>query len=633
MCGIGGAFDLGRKKIPSLKKRLGVINDLQIHRGPDGSGTWTNHKDSAGFAHRRLSIIDLESGSQPMHDDCGNSITYNGEVYNYIELKNDLKDYKFKTESDTEVILTAYSKWGEDCVHRFDGMFAFAIWDKKSESLFCARDPFGIKPFYYTIVGGVFYFSSEIKALLPFVNNIETDANSLQEYLTFQFTLGEKTLFSGIKQLMPGHRLVIKGGVVNIDKYWEVFYDIDYSHTESFFVEKLDHLLNKSSLLHMRSDTPVGSYLSGGIDSGIVASMASNISNHKIMSFCGRFPIGNKYDESSYARSIADKNNLDLRIVDIDHNDFINNINKVIYHLDSPVAGPGSFSQFMVSKFASNHRKTVLGGQGGDEIFGGYTRYLIAYFEQCIKAAIDGSLDSGNFIVTYKSIIPNLKSLRAYKPLIKQFWSDGLFDDMDKRYYSLVNRSSSLEDQIDWKVFGGSTYETFRDIFYGDNVGHKSYFDLMTHFDFKTLLPALLQVEDRVSMAHGLESRVPLLDKDLVRFVATIPSNIKFKNGALKGLLVNSSKKYLPREVVSRKDKMGFPTPFNIWSSDELSELISDTFSSKKAQERPYLKNGSVLNERDASSGEFGRGLWGLLSLEIWQQEFHDNHNKFKGLI
>ena len=570
-----------------------------------------------------------------MYDSYKNSITYNGEIYNYIELRNNLNDYPFKTQSDTETILASYEKWGQDCINYFDGMFAFAIWDEKKKTLFCARDPFGIKPFYYTLVDNVFYFSSEIKALLPFIRDIKTDMDSLQEYLTFQFTLGEKTLFSGIRQLMPGHKLEIKDGVINIEKYWEVFYDIDWGHTESYFIEKLEHLLNKSSALHMRSDTPVGSYLSGGIDSGIIASMASKFSDYQIMSFCGRFPIGDKYDESMYAKSIANKNNLDLKIIDIDHNDFINNINKVIYHLDSPVAGPGSFSQFMVSKFAAKHRKTVLGGQGGDEIFGGYARYLIAYFEQCIKAAIDGNLDSGNFVVTYKSIIPNLEALRSYKPLIKSFWSNGLFESMDKRYYSLINRSDTLADQINWKEFNGSTFDSFVNIFYGENVGHQSYLDLMTHFDFKTLLPALLQVEDRVSMAHGLESRVPFLNKELVSFAATIPSNIKFKNGSLKSLLVNSSKKYLPKAVVNRRDKMGFPTPFKVWSSNELSELIGDTFSSKNASERPYLKNKSILNTKDVSGKEFefGRGLWGLFCLEIWQQEFHDNHNKFRNLI
>ncbi len=238
----------------------------------------------------------------------------------------------------------------------------------------------------------------------------------------------------------------------------------------------------------------------------------------------------------------------------------------MIYHLDYPVAGPGSFPQFMVSGEVARHIKVVLGGQGGDEIFGGYARYLIAYWEQCIKGAIDGTMNSGNFVVTYESIIPNLQTLRGYKPLIQEFWAEGIFEERDRRYYRLINRANTFGGIINWALFREpSSFDEFREIFWGSNVGKESYFDSMTHFDFKTLLPALLHVEDRMSMAHGVESRVPLLDHRLVELAATIPANIKFQNGELKRLLKVAFGDRLPPLIRERKDKMGFPVPLHAW--------------------------------------------------------------------
>ena len=240
--------------------------------------------------------------------------------------------------------------------------------------------------------------------------------------------------------------------------------------------------------------------------------------------------------------------------------DFLGSIEHVVYHLDYPTAGPGSFPQYMVSEAAARESKVILGGQGGDEIFGGYTRYLIAYFEQCIKAAIDGTTHSGNFVVTYESIIPNLVSLQNYKPLMKEFWSDGLFEDLDARYFRLINRAPHLGGEVDLELLGDySPFETFQEIFNGHNVGHESYFDKMTHFDFKTLLPALLQVEDRVSMAHGLESRVPLLDHELVELAATIPADIKFRDGNMKHVYKQATRSLVPDSDRQPQGQDGLP--------------------------------------------------------------------------
>jgi asparagine synthase (glutamine-hydrolysing) len=377
----------------------------------------------------------------------------------------------------------------------------------------------------------------------------------------------------------------------------------------------------------------VGTYLSGGLDSSIVTSLTSKKSKNKLLAFNGRFPFNEQFNESQYAREVATWCGAELHEIDISVEDFVENMRRIIYHLDYPTAGPGSFPQYMVSKYASQHRKVLLGGQGGDEIFGGYARYLIAYFEQCIKAAIDGTMHSGNFIVTYESIIPNLTALRNYKPLLKEFWREGLFEEMDRRYFHLINRASLIQDEVNWELLRGySPFETFCTIFNGNNVRKESYFDLMTHFDFKTLLPALLQVEDRVSMAHGLESRVPFLDHPLVELSATIPSNIKFKDGTMKQVLKAAMKPLLPETIINRKDKMGFPVPLTQWIKGEAKEFIYDIFSSEAARSRNLINNRKVLNGL-AREPEYGRKIWGMLCLELWQQEFHDKEFAFKQLL
>ncbi len=506
---------------------------------------------------------------------------------------------------------------------------------KVQQTLFCARDRFGIKPFYYTIVDGVLYFASETKALLPFVSDIETDLEAFKEYLSFQFCLGGKTLFKGIRELPPGHVLLAKNGVIDIRRYWEVYYHLDFNHTAKYFEEKIRSLLEESVTFHLRSDVPVGCLSQRRAGFQHRGSPGGGTARAEFTGFTGKFSLGDMYDESRYARAVADHCAFQLHEIDITAADFAEQIQKVIYHLDFPAAGPGSFPQYMVSQLASRHRKVVLGGQGGDEIFGGYARYLIAYFEQCIKAAIDGTMHSGNFIVTYESIIPNLVALRNYKPLLREFWREGLFDDLDRRYFRLINRAPDLGDEINWSALDEySPYETFRSIFLGKNVQKESYFDSMTHFDFKTLLPALLQVEDRVSMAHGVESRVPLLDHALVELAATIPSNIKFKDGTMKHVLKNAAKSLLPESIVNRTDKMGFPVPLQEWLSQKgiVHDFVRDLLSSSKATGRDLVDNRKVIAGLGRES-KYGRKMWGLLCLELWQQTFHDRAPSFKQSI
>ena len=633
MCGICGAIDLTGSPIPDLERRLEVMSSLLAHRGPDDAGFWTHKRGHVGLAHRRLSIIDLEHGHQPMSDEADRWVTYNGEIYNYPELRTEIGVDRFRTTCDTEVVLRAYERWGVDGFNRLRGMFAYALWDETRHELICVRDRFGIKPFYYATVGDILYFASEAKALLPFLGSIETDLNALKDYLAFQFCLAGKTLFKGVEELLPGHFLRIGRGAAQPVRYWEVYYDLDFNHTALHFEEQIESLLHESVRLHLRSDVPVASYLSGGLDSSVVAATANSDGTTPMHAFTGKFSEDERYDESPYARAVADARGLRLHEVDIDVNDFTRHLGDVVYHLDFPVAGPGSFPQFIVSQEASRHGKVILGGQGGDEIFGGYTRYLVAYFEQCIRAAIDGTMRDGNFVVTYESIIPNLVALRNYKPMLQSFWREGLFEDLDARYFRLINRTPDLKGEVALHALGDySPFETFQEIFNGTNVGHEAYFDKMTHFDFKTLLPALLQVEDRVSMAHGLESRVPLLDHRLVELAATIPADIKFKDGNMKHVFKRAVRSLVPPAISERKDKMGFPVPLSEWLRGDAREFATDTLSTTAALNRSLFDNRKVLAGLEGE-GRFGRKIWGLLCLELWQQTFHDQESRYKTLL
>jgi asparagine synthase (glutamine-hydrolysing) len=609
------------------------MSDLIRHRGPDDAGIWTHERGHVGFGHLRLAIIDPSpAGHQPMRDPAGRVITYNGEVYNYPELRKELGG-PFATGTDTEVVMRAHERHGERALDHLRGMFAYGLWDEPRQELFCARDRFGIKPFYYAQVGDILYFASEIKALLPFLPAIRTDLDGLKDYLTFQFCLAGKTLFEGVRELPPGHYLRIDRGSARPVRYWEVYYDLDFDHTAKHFEERIEALLAESVGLHLRSDVPVASYLSGGLDSSSVAALAARASGDRMEAFTGKFSEDARYDESAYARDLADASGIDLHEVDIGVDDFTRDIESVIYHLDHPAAGPGSFPQYVVSRAAAERVKVILGGQGGDEIFGGYTRYLIAYFEQCIKGAIEGTSESGNYVVTYESIIPNLVALKNYKPLLQEFWRDGLFEDLDARYFRLINRAPQLAGEVRTKALGDySPFETFKEIFNGDNVGHEAYFDKMTHFDFKTLLPALLQVEDRVSMAHGLESRVPLLDHRLVELAATIPADIKFADGEMKNVYKRATRSLVPDSIAARKDKMGFPVPLQEWFRGPARDFAHDVFGSKAARERELFDNRLVLDGLESES-RFGRKTWGLLSLELWQRAFHDREHEFKTMI
>ncbi|MBE2241834.1 MAG: asparagine synthase (glutamine-hydrolyzing) [Burkholderiaceae bacterium] len=625
MCGLAAIvrFDAAPVERDALLRMSATL----VHRGPDGDGDVVD--GPVGMAHRRLAIIDLATGQQPMASESA-LIVFNGEIYNYLELRAELiaRGRRFRTASDTEVILQMYEEYGDDCVRRLNGMFAFVLYDRAKRRVLAARDHFGVKPLYLHANANRVLFASEIKALLAHPEvRAEADPAGVCDYLTFQYVQGERTMFAGIATLLPGERLTadIAGGTLERRRYWTPSFRVDTEHSETYFVERLRHLLEDAVRLQLRSDVPVGAYLSGGIDSSLVTALASRQSGNALHAFTGRFDEGPEFDESHYARMVAERCGAQMHLITPTEADFVALMPRLIYHMDEPVAGPGLFPQFMVSRVAAQHVKVVLGGQGGDEIFGGYARYLVAYLEQALKGAIQESTEEGEHIVSFKSILRNLPSLRQYQPMLQAFWREGLFDDMDRRYFRLIDRSGGshqlLSAEMRASCRNDDAFERFRAVF--NDPDTKSYYNKMTHYDMVTNLPALLQVEDRVTMASSLESRVPLLDHRIADLVASMPPRLKFRGGELKHLLKRAIADLLPAPVLDRKDKMGFPVPLHLWARGAARDFFGDVLLSRQCRERGIFEPVEVeklMNAEDA----FGRRLWGLLNLELWYRTFID---------
>ena len=626
MCGIVGVTrsDLGVPSLAALESMATAI----AHRGPDDDGYLV--AEGIGLYHKRLSIIDPECGRQPMAIG-PYTIVYNGEIYNYVELREQLiaRGHRFVTGSDTEVVLRLYVERGSSFVESLNGMFALLIHDRERNRLVGARDRLGIKPLYYRVAREGVQFASEIKALLRYPGmRPELDEQALHDYLTFQFVLGERTLFRGVRKLAPGHICVvdIPSSRMTLERYWEPQFEIDAGRTEAQFTADLRELLEDAVRIQMRSDVPVGSHLSGGLDSSVVTSLATRHHPAGLDAFHGAFAEGPGFDEREYAREVAAHTGVRLHELVPEAGDFIELMPRLVYHLDEPVAGPGVFPQYMVSRLAASHVKVVLGGQGGDEIFGGYARYLVAYLEQALKGAILETNEEAEHIVSLASILPQLPSLRAYLPMLRQFWSEGAFEPMDRRYFRLIDRSAGeselLHDDVAENLDREAMFERFATIFNRSDT--RSYLNKMTHFDLVTSLPALLQVEDRVSMAVSLESRVPLLDHRIVELVCAMPPAMKFRGGELKYVFKRAVKGLVPERVYERKDKMGFPVPLHLWAAGSLREFFSDLLLGATARERGIFNSGRIETLL-TDEGAYGRKLWGAVNLELWHRLFLDS--------
>ncbi len=627
MCGIAGVVSPHKGRIQ--QDELQRMGDTMNHRGPDDEGLYLS--EHVGFIHKRLSIIDLVTGHQPIpNEDNTIWIVYNGEIYNYLELRQELlnKGHRFRTSSDTEVLIHLYEEYGPEFLLKLNGMYAFAIYDQKLDLLMAARDYFGIKPFYYSYNQNEFIFASEIKAIVHIRPELQIPNQlALYDYITFQFCLHDKTFFKGVKKLMPGHYLLLENvstePQLRIHQYWDLEFSLDLEHSEEHFVDQLMMLLQDAVRLQLRSDVPLGSHLSGGIDSSVVTCLAAGLLNSPLKTFSGAFDYGIDYDETSYAHQVSAFAGTEYNEIRPTANDFMDSISDIIYQMDEPAAGPGVFPQYFVSKLAAQKVKVVLGGQGGDEIFCGYTRYLVAYLEQCLKGAIFESNDEGTFVVTMESIIPNLPVLREYVPMLKSFWQSGIFGEMDHRYFHLINRSPDSANFYSGDLLSvGRDYDifaSFQEIF--NRPATNSYINKMTYFDLKTLLPALLHVEDRTSMSFSLESRVPLLDRRIVELVARIPPTIKWGGGRSKHIFKRAVEHLIPEKIMVRKDKKGFPVPLSEWLKGELRDFSHDILLSDAARQRG-IYNIPHLEQAISVEKQFGRQTWGLLCMELWFQRF-----------
>ncbi|RME04267.1 MAG: asparagine synthase (glutamine-hydrolyzing) [Planctomycetota bacterium] len=619
MCGIGGGVCLEGFSQEWLKRLAGVLR----HRGPDDEGYFCEGK--VGLAHRRLSVIDPQRGNQPMSDEEGRCwIVFNGAIYNYLELRQDLLGlgYRFRTHSDTEVILYAYRHWGKDCLERLNGMFAFVIYDREEGLLFGARDRLGIKPLYYYHDGNLFLFASEIKAILETgVCRARVDKRSLLDYLAFQLYWGERTLFAGIKRVLPGTFFTLKVGErlsFFRGSYWNLEPKKEKKRGEGYYLQRLAFLLQDSVRLRLRADVRLGSHLSGGLDSSLIASFASSLLDRPLETFTGKFSEKD-FDESDYAKMVADSLGARFHCIEIGAKDFLNHIENVIYYMDEPQAGPGVFAQYMLSRYISEKVRVVLGGQGGDELFVGYVRYLLMVFEALFSAAIEGQEAAAR---EFQGILANLKQLRRYRPLVQFQFRDGLFEESSSRYLRLLYRFAGFEDLLNWEFFEGVDYdprEVFEEFF--RSIPYSSLVDRMLYFDLKTSLPALLHVEDRTSMAYSLESRVPFLDHRLVEFAFSTPVEIKFCGGELKYLLRRVGENILPLPVLARRDKMGFPVPLNLWLRRELREWFLDLVASEQIWKIGIFqkkKLGALLENLSL----YGRNSWAVICLGLWLKRF-----------
>ena len=619
MCGIAGVFSLSSGSIRGLEQKLQQMNNLQKHRGPDGEGYFISKTNNLGFAHRRLSIVDIEGGKQPMSDIFENTIIFNGQIYNAPELRKELqKSYPFHAKnSDTEVILAGFKVWGKKVLERLEGMFAFVIFEGKTGNVFFARDHIGIKPLYYTIQENNFFFASEVKALLPFLKSREIEEDALKDYLAFQYYTTEKTLFRGVNILQAGHCGFLENNNFEIKQYFDISFEDKIKVTKQEAVETIEKLLLTSVKKHLVSDVPVSSYVSGGIDSSLIASMAAK-TNGISEGWCGYFPGFVNFSENEFAQSAAENAGISLNEIPITESDYISNLENIHYFLDMPMVGYGLVNNFKMAKEVSGKYKVVLSGSGGDEIFGGYTRYFIAMLAVFLKQAVAGDYTN------LQSILPSISSVAKYTPLLNSVLKNDIFSTSDEEiFFRLISRMGF--EGIKKEEFTNQEYTPFKsflNIFNAPKNAH--FFERMCYFEQKTFLPALLLMEDKLSMASGLEARTPFIDKTIVNYIAGLPFEIKFENGNLKNLLKEVAKNYLPQKILARNDKMGFPSPMNIWIKEgKMKDFVCDILTSQKAKERRYFDyTGAIKNL--SSNSTFDRTLWGFLALELWQRRFID---------
>lgn len=603
MCGIAGF--VGKEK--NMKKVLKGMTDRIKHRGPDAEGFFV--RGNVALGQRRLSIIDIEGGKQPMFSKDGNLVVvFNGEIYNYKELKKELKEYPFQTDSDTEVLLYGYEKWGTDLPNHLRGMFAFALYDIKEKTLFCARDPFGIKPFYYYENDGSFLFASEIKAFLDHPK-FEKKFNEklLPAYLSFSFTPTTETFFEGVKRLDAGCTLIYQNDEVKINRYYELKFPIekkDYKKT----VKKIGEVMEDSVNHHMISDVEVGSFLSSGIDSSYIVSLAKPDKTYTV-----GYDIP-RYNESDYAKDLADKLEITNKQKKITKEEYMQTLDKVLYHMDEPASDPAIVALYFVSKLASEDVKVVLSGEGADEFFGGYNSYReevdysfynkIPYF---IRHAIAKFCTLLPPIRGINFLVRRGMTLEENYIGVNKVWTE-------KEVKKLVKVPITLTNQDITKPI----YDEFKG---ENNLVKMQAIDI--HF---WLMKDILQKADRMTMANSLEGRVPFVDKEVFKIAASLPLEYKVTKENTKVALRDAAKKVIPTEAYKKK-KLGFPVPIRDWMKEEdVYQTIVKAFTSKTATKyfdtKKLLK---LLEEHKRGKKDNYRKVWNVFCFIRWYQIFFES--------
>jgi len=640
MCGICGKVSLnGNVSEELIRKMCGVL----AHRGPDDEGVYINPSPQpspqrgegavAGLGHRRLAVIDLSPmGHQPMSNEDGSIwIVLNGEIYNFIELKDELvkKGHIFKSHTDTEVILHLYEEKGVECLKDLRGPFAFAIWDQRKERLFIARDRIGKKPLYYTYKNQTLIFASEIKALLqdPEVS-VEVNRLAITDYLSYGYTPTPETMFKGIKKLPPAHFMIYEKGNIRLEKYWELDFSKKVKLSEKDYCNRIVDLLEESTKIRLISDVPLGAFLSGGIDSSAVVYMMSRLSSKPVKTFSIGFDE-ESYSELKYAKIIAERFKTEHHEY-IVKPDAIELLPKLVWHYNEPYADSSALPSYYVAKMTRQEVTVALNGDGGDEDFGGYERFMAARYAELInktpfpfkKKIIDNIIKRIPESLEFKDFKTRLRrflvmSAKTYRErhynwvtIFRDNEKDDLFNDGFKR--EITNRNSF----------------TYLDRAFNE-CGSKDIVDLVMSADIKTnLLDDLLVKMDIATMANSLEGRSPFLDHKMMEFCAAMPSNMKIKGVKLKYIIKKTLSKALPKQILSR-GKMGFGVPLDAWFRNELKNYSYEILMSDKALKRGYFKKDAIrkiLDEHTAAKANNGARIWSLLFLELWHREFIDSY-------
>lgn len=622
MCGICGKFnfDPEKKVSPDLVKSMA---DTIEHRGPDDEGFFVSGPIGLGF--RRLSIIDLQTGHQPLSNEDGSVwIVFNGEIYNYQELRTFLKGkgHVFRTQTDTEVIVHLYEEMGEKCVEQLRGMFAFAIWDSRNKTLFIARDRVGIKPLYYWLSDRSLIFASEIKALLadPEVKP-ELAPKMIDRFLTFYYVPGEETLLRNIFKLAPGSYLIARNGKTEIKQYWDLAFSPKERSVADAEAELLS-LLDECVRMHMISDVPVGFLLSGGVDSTAMLGMAVGKTDHHLSSFTLGFSEPGLADERPYARLAAKTYGSEHHEMTITSQQFADFVPQFAWYMEEPCCEPQAIALYYVTRLAKDYVKVLISGEGGDEAFAGYPIYRNLVWLERIKKVL-GPLNSGvSSMLSALNRLAHSRKIAKYQPLLElqfpyYFYSRtsgprAFFNRQKEELYS-----TSFGQQVDQR-FSTAAIQRYMD---GNSKGMVN---TMLYADTKTSLPDdLLLKADKMTMANSIELRVPFLDHKFLEFAASLPEDFKVRNFTTKYIAKTALKERVPHEILHRK-KVGFPVPYERWMRTELKDWVRDILLGSTALSRGYFKKSCIeqLLEEDLRQHNHPKEILSLVSLELWHRAF-----------